>query len=690
MKKAWHRVALAFLLLIWASGGLASQDRTAISIDDLTSRVQIPRFSISPAGTHAAYLTLQALTHENRYAVVLNLIPITGGAPLVLARYKLTTPETVDSNTDSVLASVGQFGWSPDGKELVYTVHEGSRMELRSHFVAAGTERTLVTGAQRIEIGNAGSTLTFTVSNADTTKDTRHPVDDILQIKDGYALLGISSSDPKAEGKFVVQHWSYRWGAPPAAMVRQDAPAYLHLPVEFSGLPWPFNEEDTLHSNGPEFVSPDETVAAFLETGQEAGPGDFRIRTLRILLKSKSPKDAPPRILVDAERPRVLGQRILGWSPDSRVLYYLTLTPRVSMVNAVDRDGKITNIFTEECALSSPQGGTIVGKDMKTVVQVRSKNLIPDELVAIDLKSGALSVLAHPNTLFDGKSKPSIRFLEDTSDPAADAFARLYLPAGSATGRGYPLVITQYYSWPGFELTSSEDAPVPTLVAHGIAVLHVHLSGFNVSSTGGHFERAVARKARPVVALETWIAKLAKEGVIDPTRVGLVGLSYGSDVAMYAYWKSQSFRAISSSTSGAEATGMFLAGVRQAKVLRDLIGQLGPDDSRWTQVSPGRNARADLPPLLWQTGDAEAMSNVETWTRLREAGAQVEWLHYPNEGHVRTQPAHIWWVFEHNVDWFRFWLKDEEDPDPYKADQYARWREMRDKLATPKTAQPKR
>lgn len=30
-----------------------------------------------------------------------------------------------------------------------------------------------------------------------------------------------------------------------------------------------------------------------------------------------------------------------------------------------------------------------------------------------------------------------------------------------------------------------------------------------------------------------------------------------------------------------------------------------------------------------------------------------------------------------NVDWFCFWLKGEEDPDPKKANQYVRWRELR-------------
>jgi len=29
-----------------------------------------------------------------------------------------------------------------------------------------------------------------------------------------------------------------------------------------------------------------------------------------------------------------------------------------------------------------------------------------------------------------------------------------------------------------------------------------------------------------------------------------------------------------------------------------------------------------------------------------------------------------------NVDWFRFWLNGEEDPDPAKADQHNRWHEL--------------
>jgi hypothetical protein len=40
-----------------------------------------------------------------------------------------------------------------------------------------------------------------------------------------------------------------------------------------------------------------------------------------------------------------------------------------------------------------------------------------------------------------------------------------------------------------------------------------------------------------------------------------------------------------------------------------------------------------------------------------------------------------------NVDWFCFWIKGEEDPDPAKAEQYARWRELRKLQQTGKTGQ---
>jgi hypothetical protein len=51
---------------------------------------------------------------------------------------------------------------------------------------------------------------------------------------------------------------------------------------------------------------------------------------------------------------------------------------------------------------------------------------------------------------------------------------------------------------------------------------------------------------------------------------------------------------------------------------------------------------------------------------------------YPDELHVINQPKHRYEIYERNLDWFRFWLKGEDDADPNKQAQYARWRRLRD------------
>ena len=45
--------------------------------------------------------------------------------------------------------------------------------------------------------------------------------------------------------------------------------------------------------------------------------------------------------------------------------------------------------------------------------------------------------------------------------------------------------------------------------------------------------------------------------------------------------------------------------------------------------------------------------------------------------HVLEKPRERLVASGGNLDWFCFWLKGEEAPDPAKAEQYKRWRELR-------------
>ena len=91
-----------------------------------------------------------------------------------------------------------------------------------------------------------------------------------------------------------------------------------------------------------------------------------------------------------------------------------------------------------------------------------------------------------------------------------------------------------------------------------------------------------------------------------------------------------------------------------------------------------RNAAAIDTPLLMHLADREYLTAIDVFAALREQGQPVDMYVFPDEYHNKWQPLHRLAVYERNLDWFRFWLQDKEDPDPRKADQYSIWRKLRD------------
>ena len=67
----------------------------------------------------------------------------------------------------------------------------------------------------------------------------------------------------------------------------------------------------------------------------------------------------------------------------------------------------------------------------------------------------------------------------------------------------------------------------------------------------------------------------------------------------------------------------------------------------------------------------------EPYAALRYLQKPVDLIVIPDSEHVMTNPGERMTSQGGTVDWFRFWLKGEEDPDPAKAEQYKRWRELR-------------
>ena len=104
----------------------------------------------------------------------------------------------------------------------------------------------------------------------------------------------------------------------------------------------------------------------------------------------------------------------------------------------------------------------------------------------------------------------------------------------------------------------------------------------------------------------------------------------------------------------------------------------GPNAHLPEQLSLGLNADRIDEPLLVNVSDREQIWSLTEVAELARHGNPVEMVVYPDEAHVKWHPAHRFSVYERNIDWLNFWLQDIEDPSPEKADQYARWRRLRD------------
>jgi len=100
--------------------------------------------------------------------------------------------------------------------------------------------------------------------------------------------------------------------------------------------------------------------------------------------------------------------------------------------------------------------------------------------------------------------------------------------------------------------------------------------------------------------------------------------------------------------------------------------------SFWLRNSPGFLLDKVQTPLQIQALSPNSILGEWQWFEgLKRLGKPVDMLYLPTGIHILVRPWDRMASQQGTVDWFCFWLKGEEDPDPTKADEYARWRELR-------------
>src|SRR5258708_9535844 len=198
----------------------------------------------------------------------------------------------------------------------------------------------------------------------------------------------------------------------------------------------------------------------------------------------------------------------------------------------------------------------------------------------------------------------------------------------------------------------------------------------------GEIEEASCNVAGYVNGVE----ELVEDGVVDPDRVGIVGFSrtgyYVLEALTTSAWHFKA-ASITDITSGGYLQYMATVDRQGNSLQHESDGMIGASPfgeglQVWFKRSPDFNMDKVKTPLqVVSLGQPDLLFMWEPYAALRLLHKPVDLIVLRQGTHVLTNPTERMVSQGGTVDWFRFWLKGEEDPDPAKAEQYTRWRNLR-------------
>lgn len=307
----------------------------------------------------------------------------------------------------------------------------------------------------------------------------------------------------------------------------------------------------------------------------------------------------------------------------------------------------------------------------------------PPQIFAIDPNTRAKVMLMDPNPQFQSLALAKVEEVAFKTSDHTEMRAGLYWPLDFVPGRKYPLVI-QTHAWDPDRFWI--DGPWTTafaaqeLAGKGFFVLQVGEFSQDIHLMGTPKEAPAA-----MAMYDGAIDFLDRKGLIDRDRIGITGFSRTYWYTVYSLIHSKHRFAAAAVTDGVDYSYfqymLFSSDDPTGSGAADLtIGAppFGKGLLKWLKVSPAFLMDKIETPLRIQTlYPSSLLSDWHWFTSLTRLGKPVDMIYIPDGVHILEKPWERMVSQQGNVDWFCFWIKGEEDPDPAKAEQYKRWRNLR-------------
>jgi dipeptidyl aminopeptidase/acylaminoacyl peptidase len=163
------------------------------------------------------------------------------------------------------------------------------------------------------------------------------------------------------------------------------------------------------------------------------------------------------------------------------------------------------------------------------------------------------------------------------------------------------------------------------------------------------------------------IDRCIADGVADPDRLGIAGLSYGGFMAGWAVGQTDRFGASVAMSVVSNNVSFHLTSDIWMYDVMILEGDWNDRASQYVDRSPVTHAHRCTTPTLVIQGAEDRCTPVgqgeELYRAIAEAGAETELVVYPREGHVPLERAHAFDAITRTQAWFDRFLRPSE-PSP--------------------------
>lgn len=671
-----ERLAAGLLLAVAPAGAasaVSADEATAAapSISEIIEVVEISGLSVSPDGARVAFRTERARVDANTHLLAWHVADIAEGSVAEIA-----------GGGAAIYAEPGIVAaepaiWSPDGSGIYYRALVEDAIGLWRAQADGGGARLVFRDDSDVESvgldGNRAILVVGPTREAVRAAERREYLDGIF-VDETVPLNQNLYRSGYVNGRLASQRLTGPWFTRVGLL--WDAPRYqrsIDLGTLEVGPPTP----------GPAPAPPPELgVDPGLMLRTQRGDlvravrenGETRVEISTAAGERTARCDAPvcrQRIVGLAARPgtdeivltgedKHLGQSLHLWNPLA---------------------GDVRTVLWSDGFLSGGrdrQGSCVVTQ--AAAVCVTSSAVSPPRLERIDLETGARATLFDPNAGLRQERMPDVERLA-WSTMEGEEFAGILLLPKDGERRRLPLFVN-YYRCGGFLSGGvGDELPFLPLAASEMAVVCINAPPYSgVDDFLGRYDRALR-------AVQSLVEVLDERQLIDPHRVGMAGLSFGSEATMWTLFHSDLLAAAAIASSQIEPAYYWVNAVRgrtQPEVLRQFWGLGSPDETpdAWRRHSAALNVDRISAPLLMQLPEQEARNVIELYARLSRSATPTELYVFPDAAHLKIQPRHRLAAHQRYYDWFRYWLQDQTDEDPARAAQYRRWRILRDAWRT--------